>query len=128
MSEITTVGLDLAKNVFQAHGADGSGRAESCTVARTDPVSGAVAAVSPGSSSGGWGRSRGAAGGFRGGWVMSGSIAHACPIMQDYRTCKGSAGGGGCRAYFWCKAPIKDNQSRRVISGCVVAFTQQLQL
>lgn len=27
MSEITTVGLDLAKTVFQAHGADGSGRA-----------------------------------------------------------------------------------------------------
>ncbi len=27
MSEIITVGLDLAKNVFQGHGADGSGRA-----------------------------------------------------------------------------------------------------
>jgi hypothetical protein len=27
MSEITTVELDLAKNVFQFHGADGSGRA-----------------------------------------------------------------------------------------------------
>lgn len=27
MSEITTVGLDLAKNVFQAHGADASGKA-----------------------------------------------------------------------------------------------------
>jgi len=27
MSEITTVGLDLAKNVFQAHGDDASGRA-----------------------------------------------------------------------------------------------------
>lgn len=27
MSEITTVGLDLAKNVFHVHGADGSGRA-----------------------------------------------------------------------------------------------------
>ena len=27
MSEITTIGLDLAKNVFQAHGADASGRA-----------------------------------------------------------------------------------------------------
>jgi transposase len=26
MSEIVTVGLDLAQNVFQAHGADGSGR------------------------------------------------------------------------------------------------------
>ena len=27
MSEIITVGLDLAKNVFQVHGADGTGRA-----------------------------------------------------------------------------------------------------
>lgn len=27
MSEVTTVGLDLAKNVFRAHGADASGRA-----------------------------------------------------------------------------------------------------
>ncbi len=27
MSEIITVGLDLAKNVFQAHGADASGQA-----------------------------------------------------------------------------------------------------
>ena len=27
MSEIITVGLDLAKNVFQVHGADGVGRA-----------------------------------------------------------------------------------------------------
>lgn len=27
MSDVTTVGLDLAKNVFQAHGADASGRA-----------------------------------------------------------------------------------------------------
>ena len=27
MAEITTVGLDLAKNAFQAHGADASGRA-----------------------------------------------------------------------------------------------------
>ena len=27
MAEITTVGLDLAKNVFQANGADASGRA-----------------------------------------------------------------------------------------------------
>ena len=27
MSEITTVGLDLAKNVFQAHGAEATGRA-----------------------------------------------------------------------------------------------------
>ena len=27
MSEITTIGLDLAKNVFQLHGADASGLA-----------------------------------------------------------------------------------------------------
>lgn len=27
MSEIITVGLDLAKSVFQVHGADGAGRA-----------------------------------------------------------------------------------------------------
>jgi len=27
MSEIITIGLDLAKNVFQVHGADGAGRA-----------------------------------------------------------------------------------------------------
>lgn len=27
MSEVITVGLDLAKNVFQVHGADGTGRA-----------------------------------------------------------------------------------------------------
>jgi transposase len=27
MSEIITVGLDLAKNVFQVHGADGAGQA-----------------------------------------------------------------------------------------------------
>ena len=27
MAEIITVGLDLAKNVFQVHGADGAGRA-----------------------------------------------------------------------------------------------------
>jgi hypothetical protein len=25
MKEVTTIGLDLAKNVFQVHGADGSG-------------------------------------------------------------------------------------------------------
>ena len=27
MSEVTTVGLDIAKNVFHAHGADAGGRA-----------------------------------------------------------------------------------------------------
>jgi hypothetical protein len=42
MSEIITVGLDLAKNVFQAHGADTLGRA----VARTQSL--AHAGTSPG--------------------------------------------------------------------------------
>ena len=34
MSDIITVGLDLAKNVFQVHGADGAGRAV-CRYVRT---------------------------------------------------------------------------------------------
>jgi len=38
MSEIITVGLDLAKNVFQAHGADGSGRAVLCKKLRRAQV------------------------------------------------------------------------------------------
>src|SRR5690554_3333014 len=38
MSEITTVGLDLAKNVFQAHGADASGRAVLRRKLRRDQV------------------------------------------------------------------------------------------
>jgi hypothetical protein len=38
MSEITTVGLDLAKNVFQVHGADASGRAELRKKLRRDQV------------------------------------------------------------------------------------------
>ena len=38
MSEITTVGLDLAKNVFQVHGADGSGRAMLGKKLRRDQV------------------------------------------------------------------------------------------
>ena len=38
MSEIITVGLDLAKNVFQAHGADGSGRAVLRKKLRRDQV------------------------------------------------------------------------------------------
>ena len=38
MSEIITVGLDLAKNVFQAHGADGSGRAALRKKLRRDQV------------------------------------------------------------------------------------------
>ena len=38
MSAITTVGLDLAKNVFQAHGADASGRAVLRKKLRRDQV------------------------------------------------------------------------------------------
>ncbi len=38
MSEIATVGLDLAKNVFQGHGADGSGRAMLGKKLRRDQV------------------------------------------------------------------------------------------
>ena len=38
MVEITTVGLDLAKNVFQAHGADASGRAVFRKKLRRDQV------------------------------------------------------------------------------------------
>ncbi len=38
MSEITTVRLDLAKNVFQAHGADASGRATLRKRLRRDQV------------------------------------------------------------------------------------------
>ena len=38
MSEIITVGLDLAKNVFQAHGADASGRAVLRRKLRRDQV------------------------------------------------------------------------------------------
>ena len=38
MSEIITVGLDLAKNVFQAHGADAAGRAVSRKKLRRDQV------------------------------------------------------------------------------------------
>ena len=38
MSEITTVGLDLAKNVFQVHGADASGQAVLRKKLRRDQV------------------------------------------------------------------------------------------
>ncbi len=41
MSEITTVGLDLAKNVFQVHGVD----AEGTTVLRKTASAGAGAGV-----------------------------------------------------------------------------------
>ena len=38
MSEITTIGLDLAKHVFQLHGADASGRAVLRKKLRRDQV------------------------------------------------------------------------------------------
>ena len=38
MAEMSTVGLDLAKNVFQAHGADASGRAVLRKKLRRDQV------------------------------------------------------------------------------------------
>lgn len=38
MSEIVTVGLEVAKNVFQAHGADASGRAVERKKLRRDQV------------------------------------------------------------------------------------------
>ena len=38
MSEIVTVGLDLAKSVFQVHGADGSGQAVLRKKLRRDQV------------------------------------------------------------------------------------------
>jgi transposase len=38
MAEMTTVGLDLAKNVLQAHGADASGRVVLRTKLRCDHV------------------------------------------------------------------------------------------
>jgi len=38
MSEITTIGLDLAKNVFQLHGADHSGKAVMGKKLRRDQV------------------------------------------------------------------------------------------
>ncbi len=38
MSEIITVGLDLAKNVFEGHGADASGRAVLRKKLRRDQV------------------------------------------------------------------------------------------
>ncbi len=43
MAEITTVGLDLAKNVFQAHGADISGQAVLRKKLRRDQVLGLFA-------------------------------------------------------------------------------------
>jgi transposase len=38
MSEIITVGLDLARNLVQVHGADASGRAVLCKKLRRDQV------------------------------------------------------------------------------------------
>ena len=47
MSEITTIGLDLAKNVFQLHGADRSGKAVLRKKLRRDQVLAFLAALSP---------------------------------------------------------------------------------
>ncbi len=47
MSEIATVGLDLAKNVFQAHGADLSGRAVLRKKLRRDQVLAFFCQLSP---------------------------------------------------------------------------------
>lgn len=47
MSEITTIGLDLAKNVFQAHGADASGNAILRKKLRRDQVLDFFAQLSP---------------------------------------------------------------------------------
>ena len=47
MSEITTVGLDLAKNVFQAHGADASGQTIFRKKLRRDQVPDFFAKLSP---------------------------------------------------------------------------------
>ncbi len=43
MAEMTTVGLDLAKNVFQVHGADASGRVVLRKRLRRDQVLGVFA-------------------------------------------------------------------------------------
>ena len=36
MDQVTTIGLDIAKNVFQVHGVDGEGRAVLCRKVRRD--------------------------------------------------------------------------------------------
>ena len=46
-SEIITIGLDLAKNVFQAHGADGAGRAVLRKKPRRDQVLAFFGALPP---------------------------------------------------------------------------------
>ena len=47
MSEITTIGLDLAKNVFQLHGADGSGKVVLRKKLRRDQVLVFLSALPP---------------------------------------------------------------------------------
>ena len=42
MGEVTTIGLDLAKTVFQIHGADETGRAVIRKQLRRNPAAGAV--------------------------------------------------------------------------------------
>ncbi len=50
MSEIITVGLDLAKNVFQVHGADATGRAVLRKKLRRDQVWHSLDSCRPASS------------------------------------------------------------------------------
>ena len=47
MSEITTIGLDLAKNVFQLHGADQSGNAVLRKKLRRDQVLAFLSTLAP---------------------------------------------------------------------------------
>lgn len=45
--KITTIGLDLAKNVFQVHGVDGHGNAVLCKKLRRDQVASFFARLEP---------------------------------------------------------------------------------
>jgi transposase len=47
MSEITTVGIDLAKNVFSLHGVDAAGRTVFKRTVRRDCLADTVAGISP---------------------------------------------------------------------------------
>ena len=47
MNEITTVGIDLAKNVFSLHGVDGAGRVVLRKTVRRDQLVGVVAGLPP---------------------------------------------------------------------------------
>jgi len=47
MEKITTVGIDLAKNVFSLHGVDGAGRVVLRKTVRRDQLLGVVAGYLP---------------------------------------------------------------------------------